>query len=319
MLKKIVSIIGLSLGMFGGSHADGYPDRPLTVIVPFSVGGNVDIVARLVNQKLDAEIGQPVITQNMPGASGIIGTHHAAKARPDGYTILANSSIHVISPSMKANMPYDPLADFVPISQITNVPMVLLVSSAVPAATLKEFLEWGRQQPHGVDYATYLGSAGHLAGELLKEETGLTMTVVAYKSGASMVSDVMGNQVPMMFDALLAASSSLGTGRVRALAVTSAQRSPMLPDVPTFAELGYPNVNAETWHGYWAPKGTPSEVVGVLSKAMIKIAAMPDVRKRIVELGGQPVGSTPEEFATFVVAEHDRWKALLERAGVKPE
>lgn len=318
MLRKLLAGVGLLLSTASLAHA-AYPDRSIQVIVPFTVGGNVDIVARVINQKLEQELGQPVVTLNVAGASGVIGTGQAAKAKPDGYTLLANSSVHVIAPSMVANLRYDPIGDFIPISQITKVPLVLLVSSQLPVTSLKEFIEWGKSSADGVHYATYLGSAGHLNGELVKEHAGVDMKVVPYKSGSAMTSDLMGNHVSVMFDALLSASSMLKTGKVRALAVTSAERSPFLPDVPTFAELGYPDINAGTWHGYWAPKGTPQDIVDRLAVSLAKAARSPDVVEHIKAMGGDAVGSTPAEYAAFTRHEHDRWKALLERAGVKPQ
>lgn len=314
----IPAILALTAAV--GVRAAEYPERSISVVVPFSVGGNVDVLARLINEKMSAELGQSIITQNMVGASGVIGANHVAKAKPDGYTLLANSSIHVIAPSMNAKMPYDALNDFIPISQITNMPMVMLISAEVPAKTLPEFIEWWKQQgDKGIDIAIFTGSAGHLASQLLKEEVGLKITDVPYSSGATRNADVMGGRVPLMFDGLLQAMTSVKTGKMRALAVTSARRSPSLPDVPTFAELGYPNVNAETWHGYWAPRGTAQPIIDKLSEALVKITAMPEIQERIQVLGGSPVGNSAAEFGRHVRNEHDRWKAVLERAGVKPQ
>ncbi|TEA69504.1 Bug family tripartite tricarboxylate transporter substrate binding protein [Allopusillimonas ginsengisoli] len=319
-INTLLACLGIMLGSIGmPSQADTYPERTISVIVPFSPGGNVDIVARLINHKLETELGQSLVTANVSGASGVIGAGQAARAKPDGYTLLANSSAHVIAPAMVANLPYDPLADFIPVSQITQVPMVLLVSSEIPATTLDEFIAYGRARGDGVDYATYLGSAGHLAGELFKEETGVVMNLIPYKSGSTMVTDVMAGRVPAMFDGLFSANASLKTGKVKALAITAAQRSDFLPEIPTFAELGYPDINAETWHGYWVPKGTPQLVVDRLSAAMAKVTAMPDVQSRIVAMGGNAVGSSSQDFTRFATAEHDRWKVVLERAGVKPQ
>lgn len=301
------------------SDVSSYPDHAVSVIVPFSPGGNVDIVARLINHKLEQELGESFVVLNVPGASGAIGASQAARAKPDGYTLLANSSAHVIAPSLVANLSYDVIEDFIPLSQITQVPMVLLVSSELPVDNLEQFVDWAKAQPDGLDYATYMGSAGHLAGELLKGEAKVQMNLIPYKSGATMVSDVMSNRVPAMFDGLFAAATSLKSGKVKALAITAEERSDFLPDIPTFKELGYGNVNAETWHGYWAPKGTPAPIIEKLQVAISKAVAEPDIQQRILDLGGKAIGSSSAEFTEFTKNEHDRWKSLLEKAGVKPQ
>lgn len=324
MLKKIALAAGLTLAtafsvQAAEAEGDDYPTRPITVVVPFSPGGNVDIIARLINVHLEQRLGESLVVSNVAGASGVIGTGQAARAKPDGYTLMAHSSALVISPSMVADLRYDPLEDFVPLSQITQVPMVLLVSGELGVDTLAEFIEWAKKQERDIDYATYRGSAGHLAGELFQQETGVAMSFVPYKTGSTMAADLIGGRIPSMFDGLFAAASSLATGKVKALAITADERSDFMPDVPTFAELGYPKVNAETWHGYWAPKGTPQPIVDRLSAALAEVTRLPEVKERIVSLGGRPVGSSSAEFSTFTQDEHDRWKALLEQAGVTPQ
>jgi len=316
MIKKILGVIGLSAAFIAGAQAQTYPDRPIRLIVPFATGGSVDIVGRLVAQKLDQALGQPVVVENRTGASGMIGSNLVAKADPDGYTLLANSSIHVIVPSLYPNITYDALNDFRPVTQITDVPLVLMVSPSIPASSIKELVEWGKSQPKGLSFASAgNGSATHLAGEVLKDATGVDMIHVPYKgSGAAMI-DVMGGTVPMMFDALTAAMGPISSGKLKPLAVTSPQRSPALPDVPTFAELGYPQIDLSTWHGIWAPAKTPDAVVNTLSKELIRITNMPDVQERIRSLGGVPVGNTPEEFAAYNKSELEKWTAIVKKSG----
>lgn len=319
-MVKYLTVFSVALACSFSAHAtETYPDHPVSVIVPFSPGGNVDIVARLINHKLEQEFNQSFVVLNVPGASGAIGAGQAARAKPDGYTLLANSSAHVIAPSLVANLSYDVIEDFIPVSQITQVPMVLLVSSELPVDNLEQFLAWAKEQNGGLDYATYMGSAGHLAGELLKGEAKIEMNLIPYKSGATMVSDVMSNRVPAMFDGLFSAAASLKSGKVKALAITAEERSDFLPEIPTFKELGYGNVNAETWHGYWAPKGTPAPIIEKLHTAIGKVVAEPDIQQRILDLGGKAIGSSSAEFTAFTQHEHDRWKELLEKAGVTPQ
>lgn len=312
-------LAGCLLALIPFAHADTYPERAVKVVVPFAPAGNVDVVARLMNQKLEIELGRPFVTENMAGASGAIGSSAVARSKPDGYTLLANSSIHVILPSLQSNLGYDAVKDFIPLSQITEVPLVLLVSMQVPATTHQEFIAWARAQSDAVNYATFTGSAGHLAGELWKEQTGVRVTAIPYKVGTMMIADVMGGRIPFMFDALFSAANSLKSGKLRALAITGTERSSMLPDVPTFGELGFPGIDTSTWHGYWAPKGTPAHVVQRLSAALVKVAQTQEVRDRVHTLGGRVIASSPDGFAEFIQKEQSRWAALLKRSGIEPQ
>lgn len=312
-------ILAVALATSMWASAQTYPAKPVKVVVPFTPAGNVDVVARLVNQKLEAELGQSVVTENLAGASGSIGAATVARAPADGYTLLANSSIHLILPGVMANLPYNALNDFVPLSQITEVPMALVVSGDMPVKTHAEFVAWAKAQKQAIDYATFMGSAGHLAAELWKEQTGVPVFLIPYKAGTSATTDVIAGRVPFQFEALFAASGLIKSGKLRALAHTGSKRVAAFPDVPTFAELGMPSVSASTWHGYWAPKGTPKPVIDRLGAALVKVAHMPEVRDRIDQLGGRVVGSTPAEFADFSQKEYQRWGALLRRSGIEPK
>ncbi len=316
MKTTLLKIAAVFLGATAIAHAQ-YPDKPIRIVAPFAAGGSVDIVARMVSDPLAKALGTPVVVENKPGASGMIGTQQVASAKPDGYTLLANSSIHVIVPSLYPKIGYDALNDLQPVSQITVVPLVLVASPSAPFANLKDMVAWGKKQSAGMSYASAgNGSTPHLAGEMLGEATGVSVVHVPYKgSGAAMV-DVMGGQVPVMFDALTAVMSHIQSGKLKALAIAAPKRIPALPDVPTFAELGYPQFDLSTWHGIWAPKDTPKEIVNKLSSELARITHEPDVTKRIETLGGQPVGNTPEEFDAFARSEYKKWGDMIKRFNV---
>jgi tripartite-type tricarboxylate transporter receptor subunit TctC len=294
-----------------------YPERPVQIVVPFAAGGTVDIIARLVGEPLGKSLGTTIVIDNRAGASGMIGSQYVANSKADGYTLLANSSIHVIVPGLYPKIAYDALNDFQPISMISSVPLVLVASPSAPFKSFQDLVAWGKQQPGGVSYASAgNGSTPHLAGELLGKEAHLKVVHVPYKgSGAAMI-DVMGGQVPLMFDALTAVMNNIKAGKLRALAVAGMKRSPMLPDVPTFAELGYADFDLSTWHGVWAPRKTPGPVVEKLAKELRRISQLPEVQKRVQDLGGIVVGSSPEEFEAFERREHQRWGEMIKRLNI---
>ena len=300
----------------GCALAQTYPDRPIKIIVPFAPAGNVDVMVRALAPALEADLKQPVVVENLPGASGAIGSDKVAKAKADGYTVLANSSIHVILPSVQ-KLAYDPMKDFVPVSQITSVPLVLNVASTLPVKNFREFQAWAKEQPGAVDYATFIGASTHLASELLGEQAGMRVNAIPYKVGTAAIVDVAAGRVPFMFEALLAGLPNIKSGKLRPLAVTGSVRSPMLPDVPTFEELGIAGMDANTWHAFWVPKGTPQPVIDRLSAAMIKAAQQPAIKERIEALGTQVIASTPAEFSQFTDKEYKRWAALIKRAGIE--
>ena len=322
MWSRVVSLAAVAVLSFASfaSSAQGYPDKPIRLVAPFAPGGSVDIVARIVSHKLNEAWGATVAVDNRSGASGMIGADQVAKAKPDGYTLLVNSSIHVIVPSLYPNIPYDAIDDFVPVGQVTLVPMVMLTGAQNPVKSVADVIAWGKSKPGGLAYASAgSGSSAHLAGEVFKQVTGLPMTHVPYKGSGAAMGDVVGGQVPLMFDALTAAMPLIKGGKMRALAVSLPQRSPLLPDVPTFQELGMPQMNLSTWHGVWAPKGTPPDVVNKLSAEIVKMVAQADTREKIEALGGIPVGNTPAEFAAFQRAERAKWDRIVKDSGAKAE
>lgn len=299
---------------------DSYPNNTIRIIAPFAPGGSVDILARLVSVPLGKELNTPVVVENKPGASGQIGAAYVARSKPDGYTLLANSSIHVITPSLFENSPYDAIEDFIPVSQITNVPLVLLTAPSLGIKTVEELKEWSKQQKDGLNYASAgQGSTTHIAGEVLGEALGVPVTHIPYKGSGAAMMDVIGGQVPVFFDALTAVSSQIESGALLPLAVAADERTPTLPNVPTFKELGYDDLSLSTWHGIWAPKGTPNEVVVTLSTELQKVAKEPEVAEKIAGLGGTVVANDAKEFDAFARSEQKKWDGLIKKFDIRLE
>ena len=319
MVKKLLAALGLVALVAGPAQAQAqdYPTKTIKLIAPFAPGGSVDIVGRILAQKMTESLGQTVVVENKPGASGMIGADMVAKSAPDGYTLLVNSSIHVIVPSLFSKVPYNALEDLIAVGQATEVPMVMLTGANSRAKTVQDVIAWAKAEP-GVAYASAgSGSSAHLAGEVFRKATGVTLTHIPYKGSGAAMADVIGGQVPLMFDALTAAMGHIQGNKMRALAVSSQQRSPILPDVPTFQELNMPQMNLSTWHGVWAPKGTPPAIVKKLNAEIARIVALPDVREKIKGLGGIPVGNTPEQFDAYQRAELAKWSRIVKESGAK--
>lgn len=317
MVKKLLAALGLVALVAGPAQAQDYPTKTIKLIAPFAPGGSVDIVGRILAQKMTESLGQTVVVENKPGASGMIGADMVAKSAPDGYTLLVNSSIHVIVPSLFSKVPYNALEDLVAVGQATEVPMVMLTGANSRAKSVQDVVAWAKAEP-GVAYASAgSGSSAHLAGEVFKKATGVNLTHIPYKGSGAAMADVIGGQVPLMFDALTAAMGHIQGNKMRALAVSSQQRSPILPDVPTFQELKMPQMNLSTWHGVWAPKGTPPAIVKKLNAEIARIVALPDVREKIKGLGGIPVGNTPEQFDAYQRAELEKWSRIVKESGAK--
>jgi tripartite-type tricarboxylate transporter receptor subunit TctC len=317
MVKQLLAALGLVALVAGPVQAQDYPTKTIKLIAPFAPGGSVDIVGRILAQKMTESLGQTVVVENKPGASGMIGADMVAKSAPDGYTLLVNSSIHVIVPSLFSKVPYNALDDLVAVGQATEVPMVMLTGANSRAKSVQDVIAWAKAEP-GVAYASAgSGSSAHLAGEVFRKATGVSLTHIPYKGSGAAMADVIGGQVPLMFDALTAAMGHIQGNKMRALAVSSQQRSPILPDVPTFQELKMPQMNLSTWHGVWAPKGTPPAIVKKLNAEIARIVALPDVREKIKGLGGIPVGNTPEQFDAFQRAELAKWSTIVKESGAK--
>ena len=301
--------------------AQQYPTRPVRFVVPFAPGGSTDTLARTIGLKLADALGQQIVVDNRPGANGDIGMIIVAKAPPDGYTILLGYIANLaIAPSLYAKMPYDPVKDYAPVTQIATSPNVLTAHPSVQAKSLKELIELAKAKPGAVNFAsTGVASVGHLTGELLNNLAGMKMTHVPYKGGGQAIIDLLGGHVQVMFSGFSAAMPHIKSGKVRALAVTGAKRSPALAEVPTIAEQGFPGVEATAWYGVLAPAGTPKPVVSRLHGETVGILKQPDVVQRLDGLGFEIVGSTPEQFGAYIRTEIKKWEMVVRASGAKPD
>ena len=321
--RRLVSIALVGFGLIGStwSVAQDYPVRPVRMIVPFAAGGGSDVVARTVATKLSESLGQPVVVDNRPGAGGNIGTDMVAKAAPDGYTLLMGVVGPIaINPSLFGNLPYDPIRDFAPITQAVFVTNMLVINPSVPANNLKELIAYGRANPGKLASGTGgTGTAGHMASELFKSMTKLDMLVIPYKGGAPAVNDLLGGQVNMTFEAILATLPHVRAGKLKAIAVTTSSRSSLLPDVPTVAEAGLPGYAANNWYGFLAPANTPRPVIDRLNREIVKILGTPEIKEKFAALGAESVGNTPEEFAANIKSDVEKWKAVVVETGAKAQ
>ena len=297
-----------------------YPTKPIRFVVPQPPAGTADILARMIGEKLSESLGKQVVIDNRPGASGTIGSDLVAKARPDGYTILMTLTSHTTTPSMYAKLPYDPIKDFAPITMVTSAALILLVNPTLPARNVKELIALAKAKPNQLNFTSAaIGSGGHLAGELLKSMGGFTATHVNYRGTGPAMIAVMSNEVQFMFAGLLPAQVQIKAGKLRGIAVTSAKRSPFIPDLPTVAESGLPGFEVIGWYGVLAPAGTPPAVVRRLSGDIIKILAMPDIKMRIAGQGAEVVGNTPALFEAFLMADIARWAPVIKASGARVE
>lgn len=305
----------------GASHAQSivsrYPEKPIKIIVPFAPGGSVDVLARVVGQKMQEHWGQPVIVENRPGASTLIGTTAAAKSPPDGYTLIVSVSNHTTNPAMHAKMPYDTLKDFQPISLMARTPIVLYANSQFPANDLKELVALARSKPGSLMFGSAgTGSMTHLTAEMLKLNAGIDMTHVVYRGGTPALADVIAGHVPMTFATVGQALPQYKARQVKPLGISSEKRYPSVPEIPTFKEQGI-NLVATEWYGLLAPAGTPPEIVAKLNTEIRHIMAMPGLGDRLSAI--ELVSSTPEELDSFIRSEMTRWAPLIQKLGLKGE
>ena len=312
-------LLALGAGLAGGLAAQPYPAKPVRIIVPLAPGGNVDIVARSIAQQLTDSLGQQVIVENRPGASSLVGTQLAAKAPPDGYTLLAVANTFAMVPSIVSNPGYDPLRDFSAITQTCLVPQVLVVNPSLPVKSVKELIALAKAKPGELSYATSgPGGTGHMATELFNRQVGIRMLHIPYKGNAQAIIDVIGGQVPLMFDQISTSDPYIRSGKLRALAVTSKTRSPLFPNLPTIDESGAPGYEDITFNGLVAPAGTPREIILRVNEEVGKAVRVPALSKRFLERGVELKSSaTPEEFAALIKAEFDKKAKLAREAGIK--
>jgi tripartite-type tricarboxylate transporter receptor subunit TctC len=295
-----------------------FPSQSIRMVVPYPPGGPTDITARVVAAEMMKTLGQNVVIDNRPGASGMIGSEMVTKAAPDGYTLLANASIHVINPSVYPDMRFDAIKDFTPITQLAQVPLVLVVPANSPIKSVKDLVEYARANPGKVNFGSAgSASAQHLAGESFKIAAGIQMQHIPYKGSAPALTDLAGGQLQLMFDSMPSATPMINSGKLRAIAVTTATRAKARPDLPTIAESGFPGFDISTWYAYWAPKGTPADIVEKLSAAAAQALKNPEVIAKYEAMGAEPVGSTPKQFAAYVESEARKWSEIVKKSGAK--
>jgi tripartite-type tricarboxylate transporter receptor subunit TctC len=299
--------------------AQPYPTKPIRLVVPFPAGGTTDVLARAAAQKLTETLGQAVIVDNRPGAGGNIGAELVAKSPPDGYTLLMGTvGTHAINPSLYPKMPYDHVRDFVPVILVAGVPNVLVINPALPVNSMQELIAYAKANPGKLNFASSgNGTSIHLSGELFKTMAGVQITHVPYKGSAPALQDLVGGQVQLMFDNLPSALALIKGGRLKALAVTSKERAPALPDVPTMAESGLPGFEASSWFGLLAPAGTPQPVVAKLNAEIAKWLASPEAKEKLLAQGANAAGGTPEDFARHIAAETAKWQKVVKESGAK--
>ncbi|WP_257993327.1 Bug family tripartite tricarboxylate transporter substrate binding protein [Cupriavidus pauculus] len=311
-----------SSGAFGtGAFAQDYPSRPIRLIVPFAPGGVSDTSARVIADKLGQRLGQQVVVDNKPGASGNIGSAMAAQSAPDGYTLLLGfDGTIVINPHVFPKVPFDPLKDFAPIGKIGDAALILITHPSVPAKNLKELVAYSQTRPEGLSYGSAgTGSTPHLAGELLKARTGLKMMHVPYKGGGQAMGDLVGGTLPVLYTAVAGAQQYVKSGKATAIAVSGASRVPALPEVPTLEESGVPGLVSESWVGLLAPAKTPKEIVDRLSRELNAVVNQPDTRERLATLGIVPIGNSPEAFGKQIQADLKRYGEVVKTANIKVE
>nr|WP_145545861.1 tripartite tricarboxylate transporter substrate binding protein [Variovorax boronicumulans] len=298
-----------------------YPTKPVRLIVPYPPGGTTDLLARLVAAGLGEKLGQSFTVENRAGASGAIGSLAVAKAPADGYTlVMATISSHGINSALNKALPYDPVADFAPITCVASTPNVITVNAQLPVKTLPELLAMARAQPGKLSFgSTSAGGSPHMSVELLKMMAGVDMVHIPYKGGGPMLTDLIGGQIPVGVDNLPSSMAHIQSGHIRALAVTTAQRWPGTPDIPTVAESGVPGYEASAWFGLLAPAGTPRPVVDLLQRSVAELLRQPAAAQRLQEMGAAPVVNAPDDFGRQIAAEIDKWKKVVAATGVKVE
>ena len=317
-LYALISTFSVAAVASPALAAEDFPSQPIRLVVPFSPGGSTDIVARYISKELGNALGQPVVIENRPGATGQIASVAVARAKPDGHTlIMATTSTHSISPYLHATLPFDPIADFEPISNVALLPFVLVATPNLPVKSVKDLIQLAKEKPGSISYASSgNGSSLHLASVLLTSMAGLNMMHVPYKGAAPAVMDVMGGQVSVMFDTIPSSMPNAQNGKLKILAVSSLERSELLPDVPTIAETGLPGYEVVGWAGLLAPKGTPPDVTAKINKAVNKILRTPEMRKRFTGQGAEPAPTTQTEFAMLIKTEDTKWRTVIKESNI---
>lgn len=310
--SRLLVALGLAFSL-GHAAAQGYPNKPVRLIVPFPAGGATDVLARAISQQASEKLGQPIVIDNKPGAGGTIGSDLAAKADPDGYTLLiATGSTHSIGPLVNPKTPYNVERDFVPIIDVATTTTVMMVSKTLPVNNLQEFIAAARSQPGKLNFGSSgNGTNSHLSGELFKAQAGVFMTHIPYRGTGLVFNDMVSGQVHMLMDNVITAMPHIKDGKLRIVGVTSLKRLPFLPDVPTLHEQGLKNFDVSNWFGIYGPRGTPPEVVQKVNAAFNAALKEPDMQRRLALLGATPTGGTPQQMANVVSSETNKWRRLI--------
>jgi tripartite-type tricarboxylate transporter receptor subunit TctC len=319
-MRRFAVLLSL-LAACSAAGAQGFPSKPIRVIIPFVAGGSSDIVGRAIASKFQEQLGQPGVVENKPGANGAIAAEFVAKADPDGYTILVGSiGVFSINAALFKDLRYNPVRDFAPVTLAVTTPNVLITKPGLAASSMKEVVEFAKKNPGKLAYCSSgTGSSDHLTAELLNQVAGISMVHVPYKGGAACQTDIMGGQVDISFQNLGAVTNYIRGNRMKALAVTAKARHPQLPDVPTTAQAGFPDLVVTSWQAAAAPAKTPREIVARLNDASVKALRSPDVRERMNQIGFDVVASTPEEFGRFMKEEVERWTGVVAKGKIKPD
>jgi tripartite-type tricarboxylate transporter receptor subunit TctC len=325
-MKRLSVVLALAAGLacapvFSPAIAQPYPNRTVSVIVPYPAGGSVDVVARLVVAKLNESFGNVFIVENRAGgAGGAVGANVVAKALPDGYTLMLTASIHIITPFLNKNIPYNAVKDFAPVSLVASGPLIVSTAPTMPVSNLKELMALVRKAPDKYTFATSsFGSAGHLVVELLKRDAGLDTLTIPYKGSAPMLTDIMSGQIHLIADPMASSLPLAASGKIKPLAVTSMTRVAAAPDIPTIAESGMTGFDFQSWYGLWGPKGLPADVTAKLQAAVAKVLAQPEVKERLAVLGFEAIGSTPDAFAKYIDEESAKYDRIIRDAKIKTE
>ena len=317
-MKRLLIIIAGILLCAGRTMAQDYPAKPIRFIIPLAPGGGGDILARSIAQKLNEKWGQPVIVDNRPGGGGVIGTEVVAKAPADGYTILMIATNHTVNPSLIPKLPYDAIADFAPVTQLTASPNILVLHPSLPAASLKELIALARQRPGQLNYSSAgNGTAGHLAAELMKMMAKIDVVHVPYKAAPQALSDLVSGQIQLQFSNLMTALPHVKNGRLRGIAVTTLQRSPAIPELPTMDQAGLRGYRVDQTYGVVAPGRTPAPIVAKLNAEIVNILKSPDIGQRMSAEGAMLVGNTPQEYLEYLKAELQKWTRVVKEVGIR--